>query len=477
MPLREAFCLRGESLARMLRRPPDPPRGRAPSRVLVCLLLLLVALSTVAAQTIVDEGAPPEQNVTDPVGIEGAGPVVDIIPPTTAIPAKARETVFFLVENEGPGDISDVDIAIRSAGGSSLVVLGRIERDLGVIAEDDEDVVGVLVATPDEPGGASILVTLDYTDDAGEEHIVTRELNLQIAPERSDPLVVEYLSGELLGGTEGLLRFRVSNVGESDVRNLDIRLVLGDSTPQVNLDLPGVDDETDPAQISSGAPSTSPLAPDGEGARILRAGRLEPGESRLVEAPVKTALGADELLVFSLAGHYSYEGYERAPRFDFGVRLEGGVRVRLLDLREERVGDRMELVGSLVNVGQSTAWNPVLRVPPGSGYASREQTLLEDLEPNEAVNFRIPVIRTSELRENDTVPVLALEWNDAFGAVRRSSVGGAIDELPDEALESPYSPRSLARNPWAVGAAAMAAFLVVASLVRAQKRRREEEEA
>jgi hypothetical protein len=465
-PLREVFSLpavRGQTMR------------IAGVAFLVCLIALVGGAPGADAQAGPGDPVTAPGNVTAPgdvtVIVDEPTPVplddqIDVVPPLAPLPAKSRETLFFFVENEGPGDIRDVRVSVEASGGGPLLVLGRQERIVGPIEADDEAVVGVLVATPAEPSITSVSVTVTYVDDAGATRTVVRPLNVQIGPPRSDPLTVEYVSSEVHSGSESFLRFRVTNPTGQHIRQLDLRMDLGNPQPGLSgADLLEGGNLGGLSGLATGAPSSTPLAPNGEGGRILRGATLAPGETREVDAPVQTALDAEDLLVFGVTATYSYDGYSRSQRFDFGIRLAGNVSLRVLDLREEQAGDQLQLTGTIVNTGQGTAWSPLLRAAPTSGYRTFEPVLLEDLEPNEAVTFRLPVTRTSAYGD-PAAPPLLLEYNDEQGRVRETPVHSEISMLPEESTESPYAPRSLARNPWVIGALAFAAVLVVAALRR-----------
>lgn len=374
------------------------------------------------------------------------GPRVDIDAIPAILPAKSRELFHMAVENDGPGRITNVSVDVRPAPGSDLVVLGESLILLDdPIEEDDSGFLSVHVATGDDAGGKSILVTVFYEDEAGIRRNITREVSLQVGVERSDFLRVEYVQETLVAGRDGRFRFIISNPTRHAFTHVDLDLV-----PSATTGLEAL-------LVGEGISTSRDVTAGRDGTPILRGARLEPGESITASIPVRTSRKPGDLVPFSVDARYQLAGYEREQRFEFGARLAGGVAFRLLDLREERVGGLTEITGVIVNVGTATAWNPQIRIPEGAQYKATRFVLVSDLEPNDPVTFRVATQPREEggsgVLQTDA-PELEVEWNDDDGKVHTSALEGEVFAPPQESVGPTWRDRLL--SPWTLVAAAIA---------------------
>lgn len=362
---------------------------------------------------------------------------IEVIAPSTPIPAKARTNVFLGVVNLGPGDIRDVRVLVQPA--SDLVVIGQAERDLESIPEDDSAMLLVRVATPDAAGSARLTLDFRFVDASGVERSATRTVTLQVAPPASDPLQVTLEDATLLAGDEAALTLRMRNPAERALTDLDVTVEADEIVTPLGSDVPDA-------------------APGAQSSLVVQGARLAAGESRVVEVPLKTARVADELLSFTVTARYALDGFERQQVFEFGARVLGTVDLRVLEAREVDTGAGLELAGTLVNTGTGTAWNPRVDVAEGSGLRAPTPALIEDLEANEAVDFRLRVERVGEPAPG--APLLRVDWNDDRGEMHERTVAAERVPLPPpapSALESVW-----ARATSALGLVALAVVLLLA---------------
>lgn len=374
--------------------------------------------------------------VPTPRGPDDAGGI-EVIAPSTPIPAKARTNVFLGVVNLGPGDIRDVRVLVQPE--SDLVVIGQAERDLESIREDDSAMLLVRVATPDAAGSARLTLDFRFVDASGAERTATRTVTLQVAPPTSDPLEVTLEDATLLAGDEAALTLRLRNPSERALTNLDITVEADETLTPLGSDVPDA-------------------VPGTESSLVVQGARLAAGESRVVEVPLKTARVADELLSFTVTASYALDGFERQQIVELGARVLGTVELRVLEAREVDTGAGLELAGTLVNTGTGTAWNPRVDAAEGSGLRAESPALIEDLEANEAVDFRLRVQRVGEPAPG--APLLRVDWNDERGEVQERTVVAERVPLP------PPAPSALAsfwaRATSALGLLALASVTLLA---------------
>lgn len=391
------------------------------------------------------------------------GPDVDVLSVSPALPAKERVTVFLSVVNDGPGDITDVEVDARPTLGSSIAVLGESLTDLGNVSDGDSGVLALRVATGDREGAAGILLSIAFLDAQGIPRAIAREVTLQIGAERSAPLRVRYVPQTLAAGAEGNLTLVAENPSDRTLRDVTIELDLSPAAGPATAGLTGA------AQGLSLLRTQADLTPGARGDRLARGLSLGPGASFVMEAPVRAGLRAEDLVPFGVTATYKIDGFERSQRFDFGARVEGPVRFRVLGLREEAVEGARELSGTLVNMGPGTAWSPRLSLAPGSGFDAGDGLLVEDLKPNEPASFRLPVEEAAGAAPNGTVG-LALEWNDDQGRVLRATIPATARLLPEESAEPTLLQRLAGRAGWIAALAVGAAALGAAALHARRKR-------
>jgi len=388
---------------------------------------------------------------------QGASPDLEILAPAVPLPAKERVNLFLEIVNLGPGAARDVAVLVQPADASGLVVIGQVERGLDDLAENDSELFVVRVATPDRAGGASLTFTFTLTNEAGARVTIERTVSVQIAPPTSDPLLATLDARTLEAGNASELEVTVQNSGKRPITNLDLVV------------------ETDPSPIPLADPRTD-LAPGSTSSLVLQGGTLTPGESARVVVPVLTSLRAEDLILFTLTARYTFDGYERKQTFDFGKRILGSVEIRVLEAREVETGAGLEIAGTIVNVGTGTAWNPQVRPAEGSGLRADGPKLIENLEPNDAVDIRLPVERVGARAAG--APLIEIVWNDDFGELHPQVVEGDLIPLP------PKAPRPFAEflqrlaSGWVlVALIAMAAVALAAILIPAVRGIRERREA
>lgn len=370
--------------------------------VVLIVLALLLASPLALAQT--------QDTVTS------SGPRLEVLAPTSPLPAKERVNLFLEVVNLGPGTARNVSVFVQPVAGSGLVVIGQLVRGLEDIPQNQSDLLVVRVATPDTAGGAGLTLRFTFTGPNGETIVRERQVDVQIKPPVSDPLEIERIPTPLEAGNETTLGFVMSNPADTAITDLDVVM-------NVETSVGGA-----LGQIAGGGSSDS-ASPGSTSSLIVQGGRLEPGQTRTVEAPMLAALRADELVTMTLTATYSLEGFQREQIFDFGARVVGSVNVRVLEAREVDTGEGIEIAGTVVNVGSGTAWNPRVSAAEESGLRSASPLLIEDLEPNDAVSFRLPVTRVGPRVEG--APLFVMDWNDDYGNIfAPRAVAGDLAELP-----------------------------------------------
>lgn len=425
----------------------------APVRTIACLLLAAAIVPSVAQA----QGA--TTGVLTPTAPVPGAPDVELLGPVAALPAKAQVNLFLSVVNRGPGEMRDVSTLVTTSGG--LVLMGQVQVNLDDLPENNSTLLVVRVATPDQAGAAALAATFTFTAPSGALVNLTRVVSLRVGPPRSDPLQVTYAGDPLVAGATGALDLTIRNTGASAITSLDMDLAVRASGLTAALNGSGGAD----------------LAAAGEGSRLLQGASLAPGASTSVQVPVRTSLHPDDLLAFTVSARYSVDGFQRDQSFDFGARAVGSVALRILDAREVAAPEGPEIVGTLVNVGTGTAWNPRLTPAPGSGYAGDAPALLEDLKPNQAVDFTLHARRAATPPAGG--PLLAIDWNDDFGALQHATIAGRATPLPAAAptfwqrlgasLLSPLGVAAL------LGLAVLAGLAILAARLVASHRRAEED--
>lgn len=350
---------------------------------------------------------------TEDTVVQG-GPRLEVLAPASPLPAKERVNLFLEVVNLGPGTIRNLSVFIQPASGSGLVVVGQLTRGLEDIPQNDSDLLVLRVATPDTEGSASLSLRFTFTGPNGETIVRERLVNVQIKPPISDPLEIERVATPLAAGGDSTVTFELRNPHDTAITDLDVLL----------------DVETEIGGALAGGASDS-VSPGSQSSYIVQGGRLGAGETTTVDMPVLAGLRADELVTMKLTATYSLEGFRREQVFDFGARVVGDVSIRVLEAREVDTGTGLEVAGTVVNVGAGTAWNPRVVAAEGSGLRS-DALLIEDLEPNEAVSFRLPVQRVGDRIPG--APLFAIDWNDDYGnVVAPQAISGQLAELPPAA--------------------------------------------
>lgn len=336
-------------------------------------------------------------------------PRLEVIAPASPLPAKERVNLFLEVVNIGPGSARDLSVFVQP-GSSDIIVIGQLVRGLGDLPEGDSDLLVLRVATPGTAGGATLDLRFTFTGPNGETIVRDRSVNIQISPPASDPLEITHVDKPLVAGEPDSMSIVFTNPYDSAITDLDVSLTA----------------QTDQNVLLRASPSISPA---GGSSRIVQGGRLDPGRSVAIDVPVLTSLDPKDLLLFTLTARYTLEGFAREQNFDFGVRVIGDVKIRILEAREVATANGLEVVGTIVNVGTGTAWNPRVGVAEGSGLRVEGPVLVEDLEPNDAVDVRIRVERVGPPVEG--APLFTIDWNDDYGnVVEAKAVEGNLRELP-----------------------------------------------
>lgn len=462
-----------------------PAPSAAPRGVAALVTLILVAAASAGQTPPAGSGNPSFDPSAGPLAI--GGPDVDVFGPFRALPANEDTTLLILVGNDGPGDVTDVEVRVSPDATSGLLLVGFDNvRRVGPIVENDTVGIVLNVATPPNPGGARLFVTLSYRDDGGRPFTVTREVAVRIGPEEAGALEVELLTPEVGAGQEQTLRFQLRNRARNEwIRDLDVNVL----TAETSSGLLGAGPSSGGGGLLTGAGFTSAFALL-EGGDLVRGGSIPPGGVATASMTVRVARHAPDVAPFSVAVTYGEDGFARAEIFDFALSVGGAVQFRVLDLREEpRAGsgvgaaagsEGVQLRGVVVNTGSGTAFSPQVRVPEGGRYASTSWILIEDLEPNEPVTFRIPVSPAGDGSAGNVS--FAVQWNDEFGIVRETTVSDAPTPLPPREEPTLVETWSTRAQEAPLLAGLLGAALVIAALMAARKgvgvwrRRRDEAE-
>jgi hypothetical protein len=174
---------------------------------------------------------------------------------------------------------------------------------------------------------------------------------------------------------------------------------------------------------------------------------------------------------FDVTVAYSSNGQSTTENFVLGTYVAGEISIRAYDLAINHIGGRPNIVGSLLNEGNTVALFTTIEITSAESLVlDLPQQYIGDLEENSPLPFSIP-IDVDNRTGAGTYPVsLKITYKDNLREVHTLDIDSEVQFVPEQlADESTQNGGMFATMPVGIGAAAAAAIVAAAVLRRRKK--------
>jgi hypothetical protein len=360
-------------------------------------------------------------------------------------PAIARETraqVPMSITNEGDGTAGTLEIRASPAQGSELRVpsAGSAIR-IDELGPGETQTVPVTVVAPATTGLHDLRVTVTYASTVGEPTVANRTVPTDVAYRSIDPVQVRLGDDQITAGRTNELPFRITNGGETRLRDLEAHLVTTTG--------------------EAAATSVSPL----NGTGVLALGTLAEGETTQAEVSVYASREAPDLVPVDLRLQWRDDsGLDRSLERTFALVVQGAIQIEMagLDARLDEVDEEIVVEGRITNTGNTEATNVYLQIEPADGVEGTEPVYQGDLDPDSPIPFTLASPADPD-RAPDSL-TLRLTWTDDQGSARELTQGVGV-----RPAAQPSQPAEPAEDNGIPGLGATAVLLVVLAAARLRR--------
>lgn len=201
------------------------------------------------------------------------------------------------------------------------------------------------------------------------------------------------------------------------------------------------------------------------------------GEDSQVDLPTKV-FAANSLIgnpaSFDVTVEYSSNGQSNTEMFTLGIYIAGEISIRAYDLAINYIGGTPNIVGSLLNEGNTVALFTTIEVTGAENLVSDlpPQQYIGDLEENSPLPFSIPINVNSRAGAGTYAISLKVSYKDDLRETHMLDVNSEVQFAPEQpADESSQGPdiASISLMPVGIGVAAAAA---IAGVTVARRRKR-----
>lgn len=197
-------------------------------------------------------------------------------------------------------------------------------------------------------------------------------------------------------------------------------------------------------------------------------------EDSQVELATKV-FAADSLIgnpaSFDVTVEYSSNGQSSTERFTLGTYVAGEISVRAYDIEVNYIGGIPNIVGNLLNEGNTLALFTTIEVVSAENLVSSlpPSQYLGDLEENSPLPFSIPIQVDSNAAAG-TYPVsLEITYKDDLRELHTVSIDSEVEFVPEQAADESGQDSNMLTMPLGIGAAAAAAIGATAVFRRRKK--------
>jgi uncharacterized membrane protein len=190
-----------------------------------------------------------------------------------------------------------------------------------------------------------------------------------------------------------------------------------------------------------------------------------------------TVFAANSLIgnpaVFDVTVEYSSNGESSTEEFVLGTYVAGEISIRAYDIEVSYIGDTPNIVGSLLNEGNTVALFTTIAINDAENLVSGlpPSQYIGDLEENSPLPFSIPVQIDSD-REAGTYPVsMRITYKDDLRELHTFDINSEVQFAPEQPVDESTQNSGLisAGMPIGIGAAAAAAIIAAVAFRRRKK--------
>jgi hypothetical protein len=403
---------------------------------------------TIQYSRIQEVGQPRSDTISVPFRLTGKS-VLDAQGPSSDLSPGANEVSILLV-NKGTAPATSVTVTISMAGDNSssgAVNIGSKTFEAGTIPANSSfelnPVIYVSNAAADTLQSAILHVT--YGDAYGVRKTTDIAVGLVVLPRALDSdLSVAPSDGNII--TAGKIydyNFTVSNVGDAPLSDMLLTLssdtetieVLGDSKWTIKSIEPGAEQEL----------ATRVFAP-----------------TDLIGTPT----------TFNLSVKYVSSGQPKSESIDLGAYVEGEISVRAYEIDVNYIGGVPNVVGNLLNEGNTLALFTTIEVISADGLATSlpPEQYLGDLTENSPLPFSIPIDVGGA--QAGTYPVkLKVTYKDDLRQLHTFEVDSNVNFQPEQ-TEDEASQGSAGASPGIVAGAVIAVVAAIIAFIVIKRRKK-----
>jgi uncharacterized membrane protein len=175
--------------------------------------------------------------------------------------------------------------------------------------------------------------------------------------------------------------------------------------------------------------------------------------------------------VFDVTVEYSSNGQASTETFTLGTYVAGEISIRAYDIAIEYIGGEPNIVGSLLNEGNTVALFTTIEVTGAENLVSDlpPSQYIGDLEENSPLPFSIPVQVDSNTGAS-TYPVsLKITYKDDLRELHSLDVDSEVQFVPEQPADESGQDSSMMTLPLGIGIAAAAGIGAAAAFRRRKK--------
>jgi hypothetical protein len=403
---------------------------------------------TIQYSRVNEVGQPRSDTINVPFRLTGKS-ILDAQGPASDLSPGANEVSILLV-NKGTAPATSVTVTISMAGDNSsagAVNIGAKTFEAGTIPPNGSFELNPVIYVSNAAGDTlqSAILHVTYGDAYGVRKTTDIAVGIIVLPRALDSdLSVAPSDGNIV--TAGKIynyNFTVSNVGDEPLNDMLLTLssetetieILGDSKWTIKAIEPGTEQEL----------ATRVFAP-----------------TDLIGTPT----------TFNLSVKYVSSGQPKTESIDLGAYVEGEISVRAYEIGVNYIGGTPNIVGNLLNEGNTLALFTTIEVASADGLASSlpPEQYLGDLTENSPLPFSIPIDVGDA--QAGTYPVkLKVTYKDDLRQLHTFEVDSNVDFQPEQPADE-ASQGSGAGSGMMIGVIAAIAVAVIIAVIVIKRRKK-----
>lgn len=309
--------------------------------------------------------------------------ILDISSNDDRLIPKTPNNVSITIMNKGTANATGVVASIINLGDSSstgksdssssvvlqssetkLINLGQNTFNIGTIPAHNSVTISTVIFPSKDAAGTvqNVDIMLSYGNAYGDKQTATMRTGLVVLPNPTEALLgITYDSSEdshlLTAGSLQDLNFTIANNGQSLLSNIVISI----------------------------APQSTSVTVVSDSKWIIPS--LEPGESKRITTQVvaaKSMIGTPTS--FTLTANYIAEDEEKTDTLNLGAFVTGDITIQVYDLAVNYVGNIPNIVGSVLNQGNTVALYTSIQMLPTENSHSSEPKNAQKLKESQVGN-------------------------------------------------------------------------------------------